>query len=105
VALVVRLVAHAQMSADPDTFAPIIDSEAYLLQALRVTAGEPMVAGVTFQAPLYPYLLGWTLRSCGVPGVTGADSAAELPPEILQRSLAIGRALNLALGLLAVLLI
>jgi tetratricopeptide (TPR) repeat protein len=105
VALVVRLVAHAQMSADPDTFAPIIDSEAYLLQALRVTAGEPMVAGVTFQAPLYPYLLGWTLRSCGVPGVTGVDSAAELPPEILQRSLAIGRALNLALGLLAVLLI
>ena len=100
-----RLVAHAQMRADSDTFAPIIDSEAYLLQALRVAAGEPMVAGVTFQAPLYPYLLGWTLRLCGVPGLTGVESAAELPPEVLERALAIGRGLNLVLGLAAVLLV
>ncbi|HZL99749.1 MAG TPA: hypothetical protein VFD43_05800, partial [Planctomycetota bacterium] len=98
-ALAVRLLAHAQMSADPDTFAPIIDSEAYLLQALRVAAGEPMVEGVTFQAPLYPYLLGWTLRLAGVPGATEAESAAELPPEILQRALGVGHALNLVLGL------
>lgn len=104
-ALVVRLVAHAQMARDPDTFAPIIDSEAYLLQALRVAAGEPMVAGVTFQAPLYPVVLGWTLRLCGVPGVTGVDGVAELPPEVLERSLAVGRALNLGLGLVAVLLV
>ena len=105
VALVVRLVAHAQMQADPDTFAPIIDSEAYLLQALRVAADEPMVSGVTFQAPLWPYLLGWTLRLCGVPGLTGVESAAELPPEVLERALAIGRTLNLVLGLAAVLLV
>jgi tetratricopeptide (TPR) repeat protein len=105
VALGMRLLAHPQMEAAADTFAPIIDGEAYLLQALRVAAGEDIVEGVYFQAPLYPWLLGLGFRLAGVPGVVGPTRADELPEEILLPALAVGRNLNLLLGLLAVLLV
>ena len=104
-ALVFRLANHAAMAQQPDSFAPLVDSEAYLLQALRVAAGEPLVDGVTFQAPLYPWLLGWALRASGDPGATGISRAGELRPERLARALAVGRAFNLACGLLLVLLL
>jgi hypothetical protein len=105
VALGVRLLAHPQMEAAADTFAPIIDGEAYLLQALRVAAGEDIVDGVYFQAPLYPWLLGITFRLAGVPGVTGVSYSDELPEEILLAATAAARNLNLLLGLLAALLV
>ncbi|MGQ0551851.1 MAG: glycosyltransferase family 39 protein [Planctomycetota bacterium] len=105
VALVFRLVAHPQMARAADTFAPIVDSEAYLLQALRVAGGVDAEEGVYFQAPLYPWLLGSTLRLCGVPGFVGAQSAADVPSEIRSAALRVGRGLNLVLGLLAVALI
>ena len=68
VALVLRLVAQHQMSAAPDSFAPIIDAEAYLLQSLRVSAGKDVAEGVYFQAPLYPLLAGAALALSGVHG-------------------------------------
>jgi tetratricopeptide (TPR) repeat protein len=108
VALGVRLLAHPQLEAAADTFAPIIDGEAYLLQALRVAAGEDIADGVYFQAPLYPWVLGLTFRLAGVPGVpaaAGIARAEELSEEVLLPALAVGRNLNLLLGLLAVLLI
>jgi tetratricopeptide (TPR) repeat protein len=105
VALAVRLAAHSQMEAAADTFAPIIDSEAYLLQALRVAAGEDIADGVYFQAPLYPWLLGLAFRASGVPGVVGATRVEELPDEVLLPALAAGRNLNLLLGLAAVMLV
>src|SRR5687767_1693640 len=57
-AVVVRLVAHDQMAEAANTFAPVGDGELYTLQALRVAAGEDITDGVTFQPPLYPWLLG-----------------------------------------------
>lgn len=105
VALLARGWAHPQMSEAADTFAPIIDSEAYLLQALRVADGGDISEGVYFQAPLYPWLLGLTLWATGVPGVTGAERVEEVPTETVRRALESGRSLNLILGLIAVLLI
>lgn len=104
-ALVVRLIAHAAMAEAEATFHPLIDSEAYLLQALRVAAGEDLTDGVYFQAPLYAALLGGVLGLCGVPGVVEATSTAEVPPAVLAQALAVGRGLNLVLGLLAVILV
>jgi len=104
-ALGYRLLAHAQMSAAADTFAPIIDSEAYLVQALSVAAGHDIEEGVYFQAPLYPWVLGLTLRAAGVPGAVGAESTADVPPDTVARALAVGRILNLILGLLGVVLV
>ncbi|GJM20359.1 MAG: hypothetical protein DHS20C15_02740 [Planctomycetota bacterium] len=100
VALGLRLVLHPQMAAATDSFAPLVDSEAYLLQALRVADGAPMVDGVSFQAPLYPWLLGWTLRLSGVPGDADAERVDELAPGLLERALAVGRRLQLAFGVL-----
>lgn len=110
VALGFRLVAHDAMGASApdraaDTFAPVVDSEAYLLQALRLPAGRDIVDGVTFQAPLYPYLLGGLYRLLGVPGSAVAERTAELPAELLAEALAVGRGLNLVLGLALVLLL
>jgi len=105
VALLARGWAHPQMTAAADTFAPIIDSEAYLLQALRVADGGDISEGVYFQAPLYPWLLGLTLRLTGVPGVTGVNRIEEVPPDIVRAALDRGRSLNLALSLVAILLI
>ncbi len=100
-----RLLAHAEMSAAADTFAPIIDSEAYLVQALAVASGHDISEGVYFQAPLYPWVLGLTLRAAGVPGVVGAESTADVPPDTVARALAVGRWLNMGFGLLAVVLV
>lgn len=103
VALGFRLVAHSEMARAGDQFFPVIDSEAYLLQALRVPAGEDIVEGVYYQAPLYPYLLGVTLWAAGVPGDVHATSAVDLDPALLERALSVGRGLNLVLGMLFVL--
>jgi|GEM_PF-1187036 len=105
VAVGVRLVAHAEMARAADTFAPIIDGESYLLQALRVAAGRSLVEGVTFQAPLYPWVLGQTLRLSGVQGVPAAETLADVPPVILARALEVARDLNLVLGVLLVALV
>lgn len=102
-ALGFRLAVHAEMGALPRDFAPVVDSEAYLVQALRVAAGAPMVDGVTFQAPLYPWLLGHWLSLWGDPGALGIQRATELPPAHLNSALALGRQLNLLLGVLLVL--
>ncbi len=104
-ALVVRLVVAADVRAAPDTFAPIIDGEAYLLQALRVPAGEDIADDVYFQAPLYPWLLGLVLRAGGVEGVLDAERVGDVAPALVEQALAAGRALNLALGLIAVWLV
>ncbi|MED5329666.1 MAG: glycosyltransferase family 39 protein [Planctomycetota bacterium] len=103
VALGVRLVAHSQMSAAEDTFSPRIDSEAYLVQALRVAAGKDISDTVYFQAPLYPWVLGATFRLVGVEGVSQARILAEVPEEIGEHAIGVGRALNLILGLFLVL--
>lgn len=105
VALIARGWAHPQMAAAADTFAPIIDSEAYLLQALRVADGRDISDGVYFQAPLYPWLLGLTLRLTGAAGYSSAERVEHVPRQIVQSALDRGRALNLLLGLAAVLLI
>jgi tetratricopeptide (TPR) repeat protein len=104
-ALAFRLAAHGGMADHPRTFAPLVDSEAYLLQSLRVAAGEPLVEGITFQAPLYPWLLGWTLAAAGSPGAAGVDRLTEVPREVVDEALAVGRALNLAFGLALVVLL
>lgn len=93
------------MRSAADTFAPIIDSEAYLLQALRVADGGDITDGVYFQAPLYPWVLGLTLRATGVPGIRGAEQLDQVPAEVVRAALDRGRLLNLLLGLVAVLLI
>lgn len=104
-AVAFRLAVLDGVAAHPRSFAPVVDSEAYLLQALRVADGDRLVDGVTFQAPLYPWLLGQLLRAGGVRGVSGAERASDLPPEVLARALALGRGLNFALGLALVLLL
>lgn len=104
-ALVLRLLAHAQMAAAADTFAPIIDGEAYLLQALRIAAGRGLADGVSFQAPLYPYLYGALLGLAGHVSSGWAETAAQLDPATLTEVLRLGRLLNLATGMLAVLVI
>ncbi len=107
IAVVVRLVAQGEMATAPATFAPIIDSEAYLLQGLRVAAGHDVVEGVYFQAPLYPLLLGSVLGLGGIeaPGADEASSVGALDPAVVERSLALGRMLNLLLGVLAAALV
>jgi len=104
-ALGFRLLAQAGFDEHPRSFAPLVDSEAYLLQALRVADGEPLVAGVTFQAPLYPWLLGWTLRLSGVPGVSDVERLGAVPPKVVARAVAVGQRFNHALGLALVLLL
>lgn len=104
IALAFRLVGHAQLAADADTSWPIVDAEAYLLQALAVADGADLSDEVYFQAPLYPWVLGLTLRVAGVPGACGLRSLTELPRAQVQRALDVARRLNLAFGLLAVLL-
>jgi tetratricopeptide (TPR) repeat protein len=104
-ALAFRLAAHGGMADHPRTFAPMVDSEAYLLQALRVAAGEPLVEGITFQAPLYPWLLGWTLAATGSPGAAGVDRLADVPRDVVDQALAVGQALNLVFGLALVVLL
>lgn len=119
-ALGLRLVAHPRMAAQADSFAPIIDAEAYTLQALRIARGEPIVDGVTFQAPLYAWVLGWTYRAAGVGaersgeltgepdpdtrGEPGLQRLAELDADTRTRALAVGRALQAALGVLTAVL-
>ncbi len=97
--------ALAQTQLQGDTYAPVVDSEAYLLQGLRVAAGEDIVEGVYFQAPFYPLLLGSALRLAGVPGSTGAERIEDLPPEVLAQATAVGRALNVLAGLVLVWLV
>lgn len=97
--------ALAQAQLQGDTYAPVVDSEAYLLQGLRVAAGEDIVEGVYFQAPLYPLLLGSALRLAGVPGSTWAERIEDLPPEVLAQASAVGRSLNVLAGLVLVWLI
>lgn len=104
-ALAFRLAAHGGMAEHPRTFAPMVDSEAYLLQALRVAAGEPLVEGITFQAPLYPWLLGWTLAAAGSPGAAGVERLAEVPRSVVDEALVVGQTLNLVFGLILVLLL
>ncbi len=104
-ALGLRVWAHADMAAARDTFAPIIDSEAYLLQSLRIAAGRGLADGVSFQAPLYPYLYGALLRAAGLDQAGQAESSADVPAAVLEQALRLGRAFNLALGVLAVLLV
>jgi len=97
--------ALAQAQLQGDTYAPVVDSEAYLLQGLRVAAGEDIVEGVYFQAPLYPLLLGTALRLSGVPGSTAAERIEDLPPEVLAQATVVGRTLNVLLGLVLVWLV
>ncbi|MFT7462573.1 MAG: tetratricopeptide (TPR) repeat protein [Pseudohongiellaceae bacterium] len=85
-----------------DTFAPVVDSEAYLLQGLRVAAGHDIVEGVYFQAPLYPLLLGLALRLAGVPGALLAEHIEDLLPGTLGEATAVGRGLNFLAGLVLV---
>ncbi len=108
VALVVRLVAHGEFADAPDTFAPLVDSEAYMLQALRVAQGRDLVDGVYFQAPLYPWVLGLTYRAAGVGTDLPAwdvERASELPPDVVAAARRAGTRLNLVLGLLVVALV
>ena len=65
-AAIVRVAMLFQAQAAADTFAPIIDSEAYLVQGLRVASGDGLSDGVSFQAPLYPLLLGAAFRAAGL---------------------------------------
>ncbi len=106
VALVVRLIAHAQMAEAPHTFAPVIDSEAYTIQALRVAGGHDIVDGVYFQAPLYPWVLGAVFAACGHEGVPpGAETIADIPADALASALTIGRRFQLVLGVILVVLV
>jgi len=105
VAVLVRLLARDQISAAGSTFAPVGESESFVLQSLRVAAGHDIVEGVIFQPPLYPWMLGLSARAMGVPGTTTAQSIDEVPLAQLAATLRLGRALNFGLGLIAVLLI
>jgi len=107
-ALLLRWLAQADFQAAPDDVAPLIDSEAYLLQAVSVAEGGDIAEGVYFQAPLYPWILGLTLRMTGVVDERVgpvAERAAELPPDVLAGALRVGRALNVCFGLLLVVLV
>lgn len=95
----------AQQQQQGDTYAPVIDSEAYLLQGLRVAAGQDIVEGVYFQAPLYPLLLGSALRLGGVPGSLLAERIEDLTPDVLEQATAVGRGLNVLAGLALVWLV
>lgn len=105
VAVGVRMVAHRQMAAAADTFAPIIDGESYLLSALRVAAGQPVVEGINFQTPVYPWVLGQALKMARVQGIPAAERVADVPPGIVDAALRVARVLNLALGVLLALLV
>lgn len=99
VACLVRVVTGAHVADAPHTFAPVIDSEAYLIQALRVAGGHDIVDGVYFQAPLYPWVLGAVLAAAGHPGIApGAETIADVAPDDLASALAIGRTFQAALG-------
>lgn len=100
-----RLLVQRDVRADPDTFFPIIDAEAYLLQALRVADGRDVVDGIYFQAPGYPLLLGSLLRAGGLDGHGEARTLRDVPDGVRERALVLGRGLNVALGLLTVLVV
>jgi len=104
-ATAVRLAVQRDARADPDTFFPIIDAEAYLLQALRVADGRDVSEGIYFQAPGYPLLLGTVLRAAGLSGHGAARTIHDVPQEARERALAVGRGLNVALGVLVVLVV
>ncbi|HEX5011939.1 MAG TPA: hypothetical protein VFY71_16215 [Planctomycetota bacterium] len=104
-AIVVRLVARDEVAAASSTFAPVGEGESIVLQALRVAAGHDIVEGVTFQPPLYPWMLGLAARSMGVTGSTTAQGVDELTRAQLAATLRLGRALNFGLGLIVVLLV
>lgn len=103
VALAAAGLAQSQMRGD--SFAPVIDSEAYLLQGLRLAAGDDIVEGVYFQAPLYPILLGTALRLAGVPGTLVAERIEDLSTDVLSSALWVGRTLNVLCGLVLVILV
>ncbi|MDG2149398.1 MAG: FG-GAP-like repeat-containing protein [Planctomycetota bacterium] len=105
VALAVRLAVHDEFQSAADTYAPVVDSEAYLLQALRVAQGRDISDDIYFQAPLYPWVLGLTCRLLGTGTdlpVRDVERVEELPPEVVSEVRSVGACLNLILGLLVV---
>ncbi len=64
-ALAVHLACLTQACDDPTFDRPILDSQTYHRQALRIARGGPSDEGVFREPPLYPYWLGGVYRVAG----------------------------------------
>jgi 4-amino-4-deoxy-L-arabinose transferase-like glycosyltransferase len=66
IAFSIRLIYLYQIRAIPFFSAPLIDAQAYLVQAVKVSSGNLIGHEAFWQPPLYPYLLGWLVHLFGL---------------------------------------